>query len=44
MTKIKLDVPQKISDIISDLEKNGYEAFLVGGCVRDLILNKTPND
>lgn len=32
---------QKVIDII---RKNGGEAYLVGGCVRDIILNKTPHD
>jgi len=31
----------KIMDI---LESGGYEAFVVGGCVRDLILGKIPKD
>lgn len=26
------------------LECTGFEAYLVGGCVRDLILNKVPKD
>lgn len=30
--------------IIDVLEKNGYEAYAVGGCVRDLILGKVPHD
>ena len=35
------DVPAKIIDT---LMKNGYEAYLVGGCVRDMLLGKTPAD
>lgn len=38
---------QNIKDaksIIKKLNINGYEAYLVGGCVRDYLLNKTPND
>jgi len=30
--------------IIDILESRGYEAFVVGGCVRDLILGKIPKD
>ncbi|MGL4731655.1 MAG: CCA tRNA nucleotidyltransferase [Clostridium sp.] len=37
-------VPEDVKFIIDNLYKNGYEGFLVGGCVRDSILNKTPND
>ncbi|MCK5589186.1 MAG: CCA tRNA nucleotidyltransferase [Candidatus Pacebacteria bacterium] len=44
MTKIKLETPKEIIEIIKKLQKNKFEAFLVGGCVRDLILNKTPSD
>lgn len=31
-------------DIISRLQNAGYQAYLVGGCVRDLLLGKTPKD
>ncbi|PON91809.1 Poly A polymerase [Trema orientale] len=30
--------------VLSRLRKKGYEVYLVGGCVRDLILNRTPKD
>ncbi|GLT39940.1 hypothetical protein SLA2020_141050 [Shorea laevis] len=30
--------------VLSCLRKRGYEVYLVGGCVRDLILNRTPKD
>ncbi|XP_015895909.3 uncharacterized protein LOC107429691 isoform X3 [Ziziphus jujuba] len=30
--------------VLSRLRKKGYEVYLVGGCVRDLILKKTPKD
>ena len=29
---------------IKELEKNGHEAYLVGGCVRDLLMGKEPHD
>ena len=31
-------------EIITTLEEKGFEAFFVGGCVRDLIMNIEPND
>jgi tRNA nucleotidyltransferase (CCA-adding enzyme) len=31
-------------DICSILQKHGYQAYIVGGCVRDLILGKQPKD
>ncbi|MBU0655417.1 MAG: polynucleotide adenylyltransferase PcnB [Gammaproteobacteria bacterium] len=40
--------PDKIcgraKDVIKRLQKAGYEAYLVGGCVRDLLLDRTPKD
>ncbi|RVW85766.1 Poly(A) polymerase I [Vitis vinifera] len=30
--------------VLKLLQREGFEAYLVGGCVRDLILNKTPKD
>ncbi len=29
---------------IESLEKNGFSAYLVGGCVRDILMGKTPSD
>lgn len=37
-------IPKEIVDIVETLEKAGFEAFLVGGCTRDLLLGKTPKD
>ena len=37
-------IPKEIVDIVETLEKAGYQAFLVGGCTRDLLLGKTPKD
>lgn len=41
---LKIDVPKNVKLIINILEKNGYEAYAVGGCVRDAMLGKEPND
>ncbi len=40
----KTVIPPEISLITETLEKNGYEAYLVGGCVRDLLLGRIPKD
>jgi len=40
----KNDIPTEVQIVAQKLEKNGFEAFLVGGCVRDLLLNRTPKD
>ncbi len=37
-------IPNEIVAIVEKLEKAGFEAFLVGGCTRDLLLGKTPKD
>lgn len=37
-------MPKHVKYIINTLEKNGYEAYAVGGCVRDAIIGKEPND
>ena len=34
---IKMNIPKDVDFIIKKLEENGYEAFAVGGCVRDTI-------
>jgi len=40
----KADIPKEVLDVADGLEKAGFEAYLVGGCVRDLIIGKTPKD
>ena len=37
-------IPEHVQEIVSKLQGAGFSAYLVGGCVRDLILNKTPKD
>ncbi len=37
-------LPHYITDIIGTLEKAGYEAYVVGGCVRDALLELKPKD
>jgi tRNA nucleotidyltransferase (CCA-adding enzyme) len=40
----KLIIPNEIQDTVATLEKAGFQAYLVGGCVRDLILGTKPKD
>jgi len=42
MKKFKL--PENVIYILKTLEDNGFEGYIVGGCVRDLLLDKNPND
>lgn len=37
-------VPKYIHKIIKDLQASSYEAYIVGGCVRDLLMKKEPKD
>lgn len=37
-------IPEYVVNTILKLEQGGFEAYVVGGCVRDLLLGKQPND
>lgn len=39
-----LKIPKKAALILNILEKNGYEGYAVGGCVRDMVLGREPED
>ena len=39
-----LKLPEEVNYLISKLNENGFEAYAVGGCVRDMILGKIPDD
>ena len=41
---MKITLPGKVTEIIENLQMHGYEAYAVGGCVRDSILAKEPQD
>jgi tRNA nucleotidyltransferase (CCA-adding enzyme) len=41
---IYLDVPQHVKTVCSMLRRAGHEAYVVGGCVRDRLLDREPND
>lgn len=41
---VVVELPEKVKYIIDKLSHSGYEAFAVGGCVRDVILGRMPND
>ncbi|KAM1739555.1 hypothetical protein ACFX11_015253 [Malus domestica] len=42
ITTSMIDKPTR--KVLNGLKRKGYEVYLVGGCVRDLILNRTPKD
>lgn len=37
-------IPRSTRVVLNGLKRKGYEVYLVGGCVRDLILRQTPKD
>ncbi len=41
---MKMPIPGFVTDILEQLNKGGYEAFLVGGCVRDALRGQKPQD
>ena len=41
---MKIEIPTGAAYILQQLNKHGYEAYIVGGCVRDSLLGKQPND
>ena len=38
----KISLPAKVARILNTLGEHGYEAYAVGGCVRDSLLGRTP--
>lgn len=42
--KININMPVNVEQILSIFENEGYEAYVVGGCVRDSLLNREIND
>lgn len=41
---IDFQIPNNVSRVTTLLHTAGFEAYLVGGCVRDLFMNRTPKD
>ena len=42
--QMKIVIPEQVNSILESLQKSGYEAYVVGGCVRDALLGREPND
>ena len=42
--KFKINIPADVNELIHNLQNNGHSAYIVGGCVRDSILGRTPHD
>lgn len=41
---MQIQIPEKVNQVVSRLTAAGYEAYVVGGCVRDAILGRTAAD
>lgn len=41
---IKIEIPQAVREILEALKEHGFEAYVVGGCVRDMLLGREPKD
>ena len=41
---MQISMPENVRKIIEKLEEAGFEAYAVGGCIRDSILGRQPND
>ncbi len=39
-----IKIPQDVKNVMDILTQNGHKAYVVGGCVRDSIMNREPND
>ena len=37
-------IPKNVLEIINTIENAGHEAYIVGGCVRDMLMQRAPND
>lgn len=44
LMKQDFDIPSEVKIVTDGLESAGFEAYIVGGCVRDLLTGKTPKD
>ncbi|MBI5126267.1 MAG: HD domain-containing protein [Candidatus Taylorbacteria bacterium] len=41
---IGVEVPKEVITVTETLKNKGFEAYIVGGCVRDLLIGRTPKD
>ena len=41
---VKIELPDHVTYIIRELSERGYEAYAVGGCIRDTLLGRKPGD
>lgn len=44
MKQLRILIPGQVEEILETLKAQGFEAYAVGGCVRDVLLGRTPGD
>ena len=42
--RMQIQIPPQVEQIIEELNSHGFEAYAVGGCVRDTLLGRSPED
>ena len=42
--QVQIVIPEQVNSILESLRESGYEAYVVGGCVRDALLGREPHD
>lgn len=42
--ELRIRIPEQVNTILEKLHESGHEAYVVGGCVRDALLGREPND
>ncbi len=42
--KNSISLPESVQQILDRFQQHGYEAYVVGGCIRDVLLHQTPSD
>lgn len=43
-SSVTVQIPKTVERLLEILERNGYQAYVVGGCVRDSLLGRIPKD
>ena len=41
---MRIEMPSEVEWVIKKIREHGFEAYVVGGCVRDTLLLRTPGD
>src|SRR5574343_466607 len=39
-----MTIPKEVKNVLAELKKAGFEAYIVGGCVRDFLIGNDPKD